>query len=80
MAVNKGKFGELNYFYGKKHTKENLEKNRLAHIGKSSWIKNKICINNTHNNKYISIEELNYYIELGWKKGGKSKKKVKYEK
>jgi DNA-directed RNA polymerase subunit RPC12/RpoP len=30
----KGRSGKDNHFYGKKHTQESIEKNRLAHIGK----------------------------------------------
>ena len=32
-------------------------------------IKNKICINNNKNNKYIYLEELSKYIDNGWFKG-----------
>ena len=40
MAVNKGKFGELNYFYGKKHEGD-LSRFGKQNIGRPSWIKGK---------------------------------------
>jgi hypothetical protein len=38
MAVNKGKFGELNYFYGKKHEGD-LSRFGKQNIGRPSWSK-----------------------------------------
>jgi hypothetical protein len=40
MAVNKGKFGELNYFYGKKHEGD-LSRFGKQNIGKEPWMKGK---------------------------------------
>jgi len=40
MASNKGMFGELNYFYGKKHTGD-LSRFGKQNIGKEPWIKGK---------------------------------------
>lgn len=40
MAVNKGMFGELNYFYGKKHTGD-LSRFGKQNIGREPWIKGK---------------------------------------
>jgi hypothetical protein len=40
MAVNKGKFRELNYFYGKKHEGD-LSRFGKQNIGRPSWIKGK---------------------------------------
>jgi hypothetical protein len=43
MAVNKGMFGELNYFYGKKHNGD-LSRFGIQNIGKEAWSKGKKLI------------------------------------
>jgi len=40
MSVNKGKFGELNYFYGKKHQGD-LSRFGKQNVGKTPWMKGK---------------------------------------
>lgn len=40
LAANKGKFRELNYFYGKKHTGD-LSRFGVQNIGKTPWMKGK---------------------------------------
>jgi hypothetical protein len=40
MSVNKGKFGELNYFYGKKHTGD-FSRFGKQNIGREPWMKGK---------------------------------------
>jgi hypothetical protein len=40
LAANKGKFGELNYFYGKKHVGD-LSRFGVQNIGREPWMKGK---------------------------------------
>ena len=40
MAVNSGKFGEQNYFYGKNHTGD-LKRFGIQNKGKITWMKGK---------------------------------------
>lgn len=40
LAANKGKFGELNYFYGKKHSGD-LSRFGVQNIGREPWMKGK---------------------------------------
>lgn len=48
-----------------------------SRLGVSPNNKNKICINNGVKNKYINLSELDYYLKLGWIKGGLKRTKSK---
>lgn len=56
--------GENNPFYGKHHSDEAKLKNSLAHKGK-------ITVNKDGKIKMINADELEYYLQLGYKRGRK---------
>ena len=64
--------GEKAYWYGKHLKKETREKLSKAHKGQNI---NRRWINNNSENKYVLKEEVQLYLEKGWKKGMKRRKK-----
>lgn len=64
--------GEKAYWYGKHLKKETREKLSKAHKGQNI---NRRWINNNSENKYVLKEEVQLYLEKGWKKGMKRRRK-----
>ena len=63
LCINIAKGGEGgSLFEGKHHTEETKQKNRLGALGKK-------CIHNEFEIKYIKSEELDFYLNNGWKIG-----------
>ena len=61
--------GENNPFYGKKHSAESLAKMRSAKLGDRNPGANKVWITKNGENKRVHPDELDVYIQEGWKKG-----------
>ena len=63
LCINIAKGGEGgSLFEGKHHTEDTKQKNRLSALGKK-------CIHNEFETKYIKPEELDFYLNNGWKIG-----------
>lgn len=83
--------GNKNPFYGKHHTEETKKKLSDSHKGNKNCLKNlkrsmpgksnplygKICCTNGLHNIYIDKEELEYYKQLGYRKGQTRRNKLK---
>ena len=61
--------GENNGFYGKKHSEDTRKRLSEVRTGKNNWNYGKIIYHKDDKQKYISVEEVEYYESLGWKKG-----------
>lgn len=61
--------GENNPFYGKKHSDDTKKKISESRIGDKNPGANKIWITNGVQNKRVSPESLDVYINEGWRKG-----------
>lgn len=83
-----GKTGSLNPFFGKKHSKEHIEKNRIAHLGKrtrSESCKAKKVLDNNTNTIYDCVRDaseannMNYYTLVNMLSGHRiNKTSLKY--
>ena len=59
---------------GKKHSKETRKKLSESHKGKSPYCKNRIAVHDGIKRKYIDKEDLQMYLDKGYKLGYPSKK------
>ena len=66
-----------NPFYGKKHSKETIEKLKISHIGKPSPRKDMISITDGQVYKFVKKQYVEKYLLLGWIVKGKSNSKIK---
>lgn len=69
--------GQNNGFYGKKHSEETRQRLSEARKGKNNWNYGKVIYHKDDKQKYIAIEEVEYYESIGWTKGMTDKNKRK---
>ena len=69
--------GENNGFYGKKHSVETKQKLSEVRMGQNNWNCGKVIYNKDDKQKYIDVEEIEYYESLGWIRGMAKTNKIK---
>lgn len=67
-----------NGFYGKQHSNETKQKLSEGRRGNNNWNYGKIIYHKGNKQKYIDLNEIEYYESLGWTKGvtKESKRKI----
>ena len=61
--------GENNGFYGKRHSEETKRKISESRLGKNNWNFGKVIYHKEDEQKFINVEEVEYYESIGWKRG-----------
>ncbi len=61
--------GSKNSFYGKKHSQQTKDKISSKRSGKNNWNYGKTIVHKDNKQKYVSLNELDQYLNNGWNKG-----------